>query len=71
MKATLRNVLIFLGILFFLACLWYFRNIVVYILVSGVLSVMGRPLVDLFNRIRIRRWKFPNALSALLTLMII
>lgn len=71
MKATLRNVLIFLGIIIFLACLWYFRNIVVYILISGVLSVMGRPLVDLFNRIRIRKWKFPNALSALLTLMII
>ena len=71
MKTTLRNILIFLGILLFLLALWYFRNIVVYILVSGVFSVMGRPLVDLFCRIRIRKWHFPRALSALFTLLII
>jgi predicted PurR-regulated permease PerM len=44
---------------------------VVYILLSGVLSVMGRPLVDLFCMIKIRNWSFPRSLSALLTLMII
>jgi predicted PurR-regulated permease PerM len=71
MKATLRNILIFFGILLLLACVWYFRNIVVYILVSGVLSIMGRPLVDLFCRIRIKKWFFPRSLSALLTLLII
>ncbi len=71
MKATLRNILIFLGILIFLFALWYLRRIVVFILVAGVLSVMGRPLVDLFSRIRIRKWVFPRALSALFTLVII
>jgi len=71
MKATLRNILIFVGILVLLACVWYFRNIVVYILVSGVLSIMGRPLVDLFCMIRIKKWTFPRSLSALITLMII
>jgi predicted PurR-regulated permease PerM len=71
MKATLRNILIFVGILVLLACVWYFRNIVVYILVSGVLSIMGRPLVDLFCMIRIKKWTFPRSLSALITLLII
>jgi predicted PurR-regulated permease PerM len=71
MKATLRNLLIVFGILIFLAALWFFRNIVVYILVSGVLSIMGRPLVDLFCRLRIKKWNFPRALSALFTLIII
>jgi predicted PurR-regulated permease PerM len=71
MKETLRNILIVVGVLLLLACAWYFRNIVVYILVSGVLSIMGRPLVDLFCRIRIRKWVFPRPLSALLSLVII
>ncbi|MCX6255842.1 MAG: AI-2E family transporter [Bacteroidia bacterium] len=71
MKATLRNILIFFGVLLLLACAWYFRNIVVYILVSGVLSIIGRPLVDLFCRIRIKKWFFPRWFSALLTLLII
>jgi predicted PurR-regulated permease PerM len=71
MKEALRNILIVAGVLLLLACAWYFRNIVVYILVSGVLSIMGRPLVDLFCRIRIKKWTLPRALSALLTLIII
>jgi predicted PurR-regulated permease PerM len=69
MKTTLRNILIFSGILLLIAGVWYFREIVVYILVSGVLSIMGRPLVDLFCRIRIGKFKFPRALAALLTLI--
>jgi len=71
MKTSFRNLLIFLGILLLLAIAWFFRNIVVYILVSGVFSIMGRPLVDLFCRIRIRKWNFPRALSALFTLAIL
>jgi predicted PurR-regulated permease PerM len=71
MNATLRNILIFAGILLFLAAIWYFREIVVYILVSGVLSIMGRPLVDLLCRMKIRKWNFPRPLSALITLLII
>jgi predicted PurR-regulated permease PerM len=71
MKATLRNILIFFGILLLLFCAWFFRNIVVYILVSGVFSIMGRPLVDMMCRLRIRRWSFPRSLSALFTLVII
>ena len=71
MNATVRNLLIFLGVLILLFCAWYFRSIVVYILISGVLSIMGRPLVDLFCRIRIGKWLFPHALGALITLLII
>jgi len=71
MKDTLRNILIFCGILILLACAWYFRNIVVYILVSGVFSIMGRPLVALLSRIKIKNRAFPRSLAALITLSII
>jgi predicted PurR-regulated permease PerM len=66
-----RNLLLILGVALLLAAAWYFRNIVVYILISGVLSIMGRPLVDLLCKIRIKKWHFPRALSALLTLLLI
>ena len=71
MKETLRNILIFCGILLLLACAWFFRNIVAYILVSGVFSIMGRPLVDLFCKIKIKSWSFPRSLAALITLLVI
>jgi len=69
MSTTFRNILIFLGILILVGCAWFFRNIVVYILVSGVFSIMGRPLVDLFCRVRIRKWALPRWIGALLTLV--
>lgn len=71
MSATVRNILIFVGSVLLILLFWYFRSIVVYVLVAGVLSIMGRPLVDLFCRFRIRKWNFPRPLSALLTLVII
>jgi predicted PurR-regulated permease PerM len=71
MNSTIRTILIFFGVLLLLGCAWYFRNIAVYILVSGVLSIMGRPLVDLFCRIRIKKWSFPRSLAALFTILII
>jgi predicted PurR-regulated permease PerM len=71
MKNFIRNVLILAGIVLLIAGVWYFREIVVYILVAGVLSIIGRPLVDLFTRIKIRNIVFPKAIAALLTLVII
>lgn len=71
MSPIVRNILIFIGSFLLLACAWYFRSIVVYILVSGVLSIMGRPLVDLLCRIRIKKWSLPRTLGAFITLMII
>ena len=55
MKSVVRYLIVIGGILLIITGIWYFREIVVYILISGVLSIMGRPLVDLFDRIRIGR----------------
>lgn len=70
MKNFIRNILIIAGIVFLVFCFLYFREIVIYILVSGVLSIMGRPLVDLFGKIRFRNLEMPKAISALLALLI-
>lgn len=47
---------------------WYFSDIVGYILVSAILSLMGKPLVDLLGRIRLGRFRMPKWLAAGLTL---
>ena len=51
--------------------LWYFSSVVVYILVSAVLAVMGRPLVRYIERLHIRQWKVPRTLAAIVTLLFI
>ncbi|MBM3419901.1 MAG: AI-2E family transporter [Bacteroidetes bacterium] len=71
MKFSWRSILIFAGVILLVLGFWYFRNIVVYVLISGVLSLVGRPIVDALSRIRIRRWHLPRAVIALLTVIMI
>lgn len=71
MNNTLKNIFVLAGIALLVFLLWYFRSIVAYVLIAGVISLVGRPMVDLFNRIHYKKIKFPGALSALLTLALI
>jgi predicted PurR-regulated permease PerM len=50
---------------------WFFSNIIIYILVATVLSLIGRPLVRLLDKIRFKKFQFPHTLSALITLLVI
>lgn len=49
---------------------WYFSNILIYILVAGILSFIGHPLVRLFDKIKIKNFRMPHTISALFTLII-
>jgi len=48
---------------------WYFSDILVYVLIAGVLSFIGHPLVGLFDKIHIKKFKMPHTLSAVLSLI--
>ncbi len=49
------------------ALLWYYKSIVLFLVVSVVLSLIARPVFDAFRRIKIRKWHPSNALAAFLT----
>ncbi|HPG33518.1 MAG: AI-2E family transporter [Lentimicrobiaceae bacterium] len=55
------------GLLF----VWYFSNIVFYILAAAVISVIGRPLVEFLNDLKVGRFHLPHFVSTLLTLLVI
>ncbi|MEG0467603.1 MAG: AI-2E family transporter [Mucinivorans sp.] len=48
---------------------WYFHVIVFYILGAAVLSLIGKPLVRILMRIKIREWTFPKWAAAAVTLV--
>ena len=51
--------------------MWYFRSIVVYILVSALLAIIFKPLAGRLARLRIRGWHLPRWAAALATLILI
>ncbi len=71
MNNTYRIIIAALGLLFTIFMVWYFSNIVVYLIVSAVLSMIGHPLVRRFDKIRIWKFKMPHALSSLFALLIL
>ena len=69
LKDRTRNILLVAGGLFVLFLIWYFSKIVIYILISGVLAFIGRPLVRYLEKIKFKKFKIPNGLAAFITLI--
>jgi predicted PurR-regulated permease PerM len=49
---------------------WYFSEIVIFIIVAGVVSIIGSPLVEMLDRIKIGKFRFPHLLSVIMTLLL-
>ncbi len=54
-----------------LSLLWYFSDVVVYILISAVLAIMFRPLVASISKMQVRGWVIPRGVASLITLLLI
>lgn len=75
MNTTLQQITKGLGALIItslvLFIVWYFSEVVVYILVSAVLAVMFRPLVSALLRIKLLNKEMPRWTAATITLFVI
>lgn len=49
--------------------LWYFKTIAIYMLMGVVLSLVARPVYKFLEKIQLGRFKIPNPLSAILSLL--
>ena len=59
------------GLAMVLALCWYFKNVLIYIVVAFVVSMIGRPLMKLMRKIKIKGKRAPDWLLALLTIVLI
>lgn len=59
------------GLAIVLALCWYFKNVLIYIVVAFVVSMIGRPLMKLMRKIKIKGKRAPDWLLALLTIVLI
>jgi predicted PurR-regulated permease PerM len=71
MNNTVRYIITTIAVALLIFMFWYFSNIVVYIIVSLVLALIGRPLFDIMEKVRIRKFHLPGGLRAILTIVIL
>lgn len=53
------------------ALCWYFRNVLIYIIVAFVVSLVGRPVMRALKKIHIKKFYLPDWFSAVLTIILI
>ena len=71
MNRTIRIIFSIVSVILAMLFIWYFSNIVFYILTAAMISVIGRPMVDFLDGIKIGKYKTPHLISTLLTLLLI
>ncbi len=59
------------GLAAILALCWYFKNVLIYIIVAFVVSMIGRPFMQLLKKIKIKGKAAPNWLLAIITILLI
>ncbi len=70
MKITTKSILVFFGILVIGFFFWYFSTILVYILIAGIISLMGKPLMTLLKKVKYKKFILPVSVRALITLTV-
>ena len=70
MNKTIKIIIVALSVLIGIFSVWYFLHIVAYILISAVLSLIGRPLVTALGRINVKAITIPKSLRALTVLIL-
>ena len=59
------------GLAIILALCLYFKNVLIYIIAAFVVSLIGRPIMQLLRKIHIKKYHLPDWLLALLTILLI
>ena len=54
-----------------IALCWYFRNVLIYIILAAVVSLLGRPIMKLLRKIKIKGLRAPDWLLAIITLLLV
>ncbi len=68
----LAGYLIFLGVLAIIAVLcWSFSNVLVYVILAFLVSLLSQPLMRLFQKIRIKKKSAPKGLLAILSIALV
>ena len=59
------------GLAIVVALCWYFKNVLIYIIAAVVVSLLGRPLMKVMRKVKIKGKSAPDWLLAVLSILII
>ncbi len=69
MKINKNIIISALIVLLIISSLWFFSNIVIYMIIAYIVSLIGSPINKILKKIHIGKFSIPNSLNAFLTLL--
>jgi predicted PurR-regulated permease PerM len=71
MSKTVRYIISIITVLIIIFLVWYFSFIVFYILGALVVALIGKPIFDLLEKLRFRKFSLPAGFRAIITLILL
>jgi predicted PurR-regulated permease PerM len=71
MKDFPRWLLVSLLIVLVIFLIWYFQSIFLYVITAAFLSILGRPFVNFFLKVKIKNRNMPRSLAAILAMLVL
>lgn len=66
---NLRILLGLIGLIILLYILWNVRTIIIYFFSATIIAFIGRPLMGLLSKVKIKEWTVPNWLKSVIVLL--
>ena len=71
MNSNIKNIISLIAIIIALILAWKLKTILAYIIISFVLSLIGRPIMELLKKIKIKQHFIPSSIRSIITLSIL
>lgn len=71
MNSIIKYIIAFVVLVVSAFLCWYFKSIIIYIIISAVLSFIGRPVISLLCKIKYKEKCIPQSIRALITLIVL
>ncbi len=69
MNTITKYILGFIALAIAILFSWYFFTVIVYVLVAAVISFIGKPIIDLLGKIKVREYRFSDSVKAVITVV--
>ena len=71
MNSNIKNIISLIAIIIALIIAWKLKTILAYIIISFVLSLIGRPIMEILKKIKIKQHFIPSSVRSIITLSIL
>ncbi len=66
-----RWIVLLISLTILVLLIWFVGDLVIYLLIAGLIALIGRPLVDLLCKVKIKKWQMPSSVAAVISMLVI